>query len=263
MSALCHGTCNNARRRRNGHNSVADIIAKWKSHNENSDTTLEEPRQIRRGPARGSRKGCMPGKGGPENLECTYRGVRQRTWGKWVAEIREPINGGNHPSKRSRRLWLGTFSTAVETALAYDEAAKAMYGPTAILNFPQHSTQTNQEDPKVSESYNGSSMELESPCVPHNGVVAGIKDELVPANGGGSGLNLSFDYYPDWVVDAFGGFGDGNFGLKQNNNYEFDQPRLYYNELMEGKSSNGMPNFGSSDYLRNSNSCGSSNQGTH
>lgn len=67
-------------------------------------------------------------KGGPENALCNYKGVRQRTWGKWVAEIREP-NRGN-------RLWLGTFSNAVGAALAYDEAARAMYGSCARLNFP-------------------------------------------------------------------------------------------------------------------------------
>ncbi|XWS57784.1 hypothetical protein CRYUN_Cryun09bG0202900 [Craigia yunnanensis] len=76
-----------------------------------------------------SRKGCMRGKGGPENAMCTYRGVRQRTWGKWVAEIREP-NRGN-------RLWLGTLNTSFEAALAYDEAARKLYGPSAKLNLPQ------------------------------------------------------------------------------------------------------------------------------
>ncbi|VAH18822.1 unnamed protein product [Triticum turgidum subsp. durum] len=33
-------------------------------------------------PLRRSRKGCMKGKGGPDNQQCPFRGVRQRTWGK-------------------------------------------------------------------------------------------------------------------------------------------------------------------------------------
>nr|GEU52843.1 dehydration-responsive element-binding protein 2A-like [Tanacetum cinerariifolium] len=70
----------------------------------------------------------MKGKGGPENKKCSFKGVRQQTWGKWVGEIQEP-NGG-------KRLWLGTFGSAVEVALAYDEAARAMYGPDARINLP-------------------------------------------------------------------------------------------------------------------------------
>lgn len=114
------------RRRNRKGGTTAETLAKWKEYN----ATLDKPLR-KTPPAKGSKKGCMKGKGGPENARNKYRGVRQRTWGTWVAEIRAPHRG--------KRLWLGTFSTAVEAALAYDEAAKAMYGPPcARLNFPSY-----------------------------------------------------------------------------------------------------------------------------
>nr|GEW92792.1 dehydration-responsive element-binding protein 2a-like [Tanacetum cinerariifolium] len=98
---LCLGTFGSA---------VEETLSKWNEINKDGKAKTRKP------PAKGSTKGCMKGKGGPENSKCSFRGVRQRTCGKWVVEIQQP-NGG-------KKLWLGTFGSAVEGALAYDEATR-------------------------------------------------------------------------------------------------------------------------------------------
>ncbi|EOA28282.1 hypothetical protein CARUB_v10024477mg [Capsella rubella] len=121
-----------SRRRRRAVEPVEATLQRWGK--EEDGEGLERVRRVQ---AKGSKKGCMRGKGGPENPVCRFRGVRQRVWGKWVAEIREPVSHRGANSTRSKRLWLGTFATAAEAALAYDRAASVMYGRYARLNFPE------------------------------------------------------------------------------------------------------------------------------
>nr|GEX37957.1 hypothetical protein [Tanacetum cinerariifolium] len=76
----------------------------------------------------------------PFRHDKSYRGIRRQPRGKYTAEMR-------NPEKKGSVLWLGTYETPEEAAMAYDRAAFKYRGSNALLNFP-HLIASHNETPE-------------------------------------------------------------------------------------------------------------------
>eukprot|EP00249_Psilotum_nudum_P032383 c47815_g1_i1 orf=631-1269(-) len=157
------------------------------------------------------RKGSASQLAGHSGASSPYKGVRRRSWGKWVSEIRIP---------RSRaKLWLGSYATSEEAARAYDIAAIKLRGPSCVLNFADSVNYVvpQQLDPEAIQSTARAAtiLKLNADFTPSHPSNIGIElsdtssdgsesssVEKMPANPEDSAESLSDDLYSDDIFDG-------------------------------------------------------------
>ncbi|PIN20819.1 hypothetical protein CDL12_06486 [Handroanthus impetiginosus] len=131
-----------------------------------------------------------------------FRGVRQRPWGRWAAEIRDPTQG--------KRVWLGTYDTPEEAATVYDRAAVRLKGSAAVINFPEVTpvTESATESDAVSS---GNDVALSPTSVLGH-------EELTPF----SGIGGDFGFDVDWPLSLPDIGMSGNYYGEEFGEFDFD-----------------------------------------